>query len=1659
MQLNQHSYSAAPFDRAADRQGGPRWEGPGVILPPIQTTHAKRFGASAPAGAVMRSKSRQQEGRATPRENAWDAPRAGSAEGGLPTAAYAAEKTRPTHHSVLGMPRPIAGKHATRGHSRRSSLFSHDSGSTCVSSRGDKDRLPPYVAAVQQLMAQVEREKAEANKLLCDGNVGGALNTLKKALHAAQEDVAPTRVRKRGPSSKGAAVAAALPSVGATPCSGSAAPLSASAAMVAASAAHAAEWRAEVSQRLAETYTVAANNAGVRCSVTAEPLAVQEAYFQTAMRYLVRSADENLFPEWKRPARPRRCTSTSSGRVRPRALSAVKKVVSKPKPPASYCIADGTEPNTTRCQLLRCAVRNNAAVCLADRFSRGGQARTIYELLKALVDARGVWGVVVLYNLAVSFLDVEHYDDAAEAIARCMELSYYYLKAAEELQLDSLGTSNEAAAAIHTFMALQLIRGHHFIATMATWCDPSGPMEVQQCEMALGCAKQYLSPTDAKQLECQRRLAAAHARATGALSVAAAPLLPYVTHDFTFPGAPACRTPSSGATDAIDITTLVEGLFSLSSASSSDHPSDLPDEVRAYVQAARKGDAMRFWVKDAQLNNAAPPFLSAAKARAPLPAVLVPPSTDIAEGATNSNNGVPTVTQKGVAARSRSASRTKKQRQPQISPNSRVRIHSLAKQPALERQSSSSSLGTQIFPTVYRPSKPAPYFVTTMPQSTFRRYRSLRAAVVSQLQNEEASSTSRLEDEESEEDFDYDEVRENDNGRPENTAAQLVNQAGVSPYSISGAPGRGRRMTALLYGAASTPPRPDTSSTENLCITSRNGDASTGVTGASDPNDGLDALGKVAGAATVLATPVRPSELLQQLDTETEACYSHLVGDPLADVYRHAATRLQSWWRARLAIDERRKRSAAVMQRCEEEVQAFRIQCFFRSWKRRQLLAAERERARQARLREERVTIVQAFLHQRESLEVWGRALLVWYEQLVAIQAEERRQCRAAVKLQSWWRMCAAWAAVKRRIESVIRLQTFWRGVCARKELQELRVRRRLAEEARFQRQLLFIKYVQRWWRACQERFAAQKCLVEKQKAVASYLADTQAKHDKALKEHLRNPDEAVAAMRTVLAVLAGARDRRSLGKTHRCVQIRKRAVHCYVLKYRGCIAKKLLEHEREEKLRLLRRREEVAVATMRLQKWARWWLPRRRTARLTTLEAYQNRAAAKIQALWRKHHMRQQEKEFSHFMSSGRHRYAMRIQRAWQAHRAQQESVSRGGRVGPENESDQQQEQARRDGTAVRIESQYRVHRTHSCEQRGSDDALPSKHSRDAAARRIQSCWRSHFTQTSSRQSPSGEELVPAMQKLSPTTVNLYATWIQAFARSFLALRSLQQRSLRKSVEPTPSPSGSSAHRFLVPRPPATQQCKGASRNSGPVSPEAETLAGPNAADRQSSRQDLSTLPGFSHTGASVITSPMMADIGRYSPSCSALQQSLSRLTGSNDKLLCYLCNDSTCELYDAKRVQRPSSSTISEYSEEEKSEEDVEEVKETGAGEAAHSDSVRNSRKRVGVQDGDVFRRSPTTTSAAVLSVPQTSIFPIPRPPVSQRTTCVAQCRHTPEEIAAATRIQAVWRGFRERCNIEYFYEEYYEEVDEEDEVGGCGEERKGEETVADDGGDGKE
>ncbi|CAG9577377.1 conserved hypothetical protein [Leishmania major strain Friedlin] len=1718
---------AATAVRQVEASGLKKGRPGGGALPPI---HAKAASTSETAAAPHLRKQRPLSGRQEPQQGPDSDGQAcpvallaiGDLPGRPPSAAFSVTATlrrdddlRSSRSAAPRRP-PSAGRSPARHRSMQASPLpqarQHSANLTdanAISARaGSIGRMEgrhlsgqaPRRTGLKSLKLRVESEEAAVGQLMQAGNIGGALVRLSCTLQRVQDYQAAssTRSSRRGAvsSTASARTSQVAPQLGGT----------------------GATWAAATAQRLAEVYTSIANNAGVQCNTAAEPIHVQEAYFQAAMRYLVKSSTEDLFSEWTAEG----AAATSEKRLphpppqqRPRRYP-VRSAVRPPARELPSCFPssrpskskDGDQqqpqqPAIVR-RLLRCAVRTNAAVCLGDSATPGGQARIIYELLKALAESVGVWSMALLYNLAVSFLRVGSYDDAAEAIARFMEVSWYYLEWAEHLQsTEDGGSVASVAAAVHTHAALQLIRGHHFIAAMAAWCEPQGPMEVYHCELASACAEHYLSRSDRAQRRCQRRLAAAQARATTGASateahtVAAADgppsplMLPYVTQDLILSCPSFTREAVTGDVGSITVMMhlLVEALVASSSLSAS-----LPAEVRAYVREVQKGESMRYWARMALRAGASPPFLSAAVAAStatPVPPVLTALLSHCEEGECvwarqswlqslarrdaedDASSPLWPLTSAAIPARaSRASAAASSSPCRDVAPGKVADASTslITTAPPTPHHEHGVSLGAT---SPCKPSKPAPLFVTTLPKSAYSRYRRLREGIVAQLENAEQTAQREADVFEAAGPLsvggdDADAVRaESANSRSTATSTIL-------PADAAAAPSRRQRVTALLVGASSTV----TSPAASLSREGHGGDA-TGLFGlleeeATEHHDLRSVATTIVLDPTLLAVPVRPSELLRQLDLETEARYSRLVADPLADLQRVASTRVQAWWRMQLAREALRRRAADVEMYLRRDAAASLIQTGYRHWKERAPAKAELHRLRAHRERVRCVTILQAFVQQRASVEVWGRACLAWYQALVVQREIERRRAAATITLQSWWRMHMARRQLRDSVAAAIRLQCLWRCKLARCELRTRRVHRRLMQEQWRRERVPQIIFVQRWWRACCARWAVGDLLCQRQRAVEEYLTAQESEYEAVMRTKLRSVDNVEAAMRCVLAVLAGSRDRRQLTQIAMHARVRQRVVHRFVLLWRGREELQQLRRGRAAALALQRRREEVAVATVTLQSWVRSWLPHRRAIRECADRAYlqahafkiwdafrhhrarqalvngrterrmlgvarrladaRNDAATRIQSTWRMYRTQRELFDLFQFMLRDRHRYATAVQRRWRGHYARAVLAPQREACATEREAGLQH-RAVLHCAATRVQSLYRMYRVRIQLLRLGVLLRPTSMFRIAAARRIQTCWRAcaaHRRVLRLRLQRSYALKLAQSQE----ALHAYATLIQGVARSYLVRCGRVPQP--KPAPEAPAPVAAVTKLCILRPPPIHRACAAAASRSTPLHrvPSTEHNIGtvpvpPLLTRAPVTVEETVAMPIYSSHGAPAVVRIHQCNFDGRSSAQSLISAdplslrttsmtksrcnsaSLSRLTSTSDKPLNLLQSVSTDVVGSLRSTRLPPS--------------------------CPHERAAVDSHRVVGLSCETEHLPASTdsiaqtsTYSAAAKAVPQTTTGL----PVAQSSIgCSLLCHHTPQQVEAAVRIQAVWRGYHVRCTIEFYYEECSEEIEEEE------------------------
>lgn len=1392
-----------------------------------------------------------------------------------------------------------------------------------------------------------------------------------------------------------------------------------------------------LAEQLAAMYAVVANEEAIQSSEAAAPMEEVQKNLQEAMRYLVRP-DEIIFPEatgashaptsvgspsTRKTSRTTRSTLGGSPRA---TRNSSPRLSRAPSPVLPLCFPPG--PPRTIYRAVRAMVRCNAAVCLGDRATREGLAAIIYQLLKALDEAQGVWCCTVLYNIAVCFLAYGRFDDASEAIARQMELSMSYLEAAEAVsrKLDSAtptfdeDSSNpmeeadvplaDVVASVMASMAAQRILGHHFIASLAAWCRDTTPTEVCHCEMAVSCAEKYLDEADSLHTRCAQRLAGAVGRASSPhrtlppVATSSYPQLPFAVQSLHTLPLRRCQpaTPSTAALDMNDagswaaLSTVrlpIHMVLSVCSPGGKKAAMELPAEVRAFVKAIRTGNWLSFWAQEAHLSSVD---------QSNLPQLLRPKSLN-------------TILEEELADRSRRGTRSTSPRRSQMGsisprrsqlsrPTSRSSRFAKNRDEALTPR---KPLEVEVPPSPAPPSvascsagKPSPFFITSLPQSTFNRYQHLKQRIITNLAKEEEEAQTAAAATAAE--------KSGQLGRlPSITGARTSVGTGEHPElltSLSEAverPDSGQSvgtpqkrlsiyfarsnntpapLNNIFSPAPSVPQSPEVSPTAMVSTPTETVTASEmWLTNQPGTKDGI----------AVVALP--PSQFMISMDTELEQRYSRLVGNPLADIQRAAALRLQCYWRGYKARELRRQREAAVVQAIVRWDMACRIQKVYRDWCACRPAVAELARLLLERQRLERVVLLQRFVLQQRSIEVWGVRCQELHQRLLAEKHLRELRAAASTTLQSWTRMLLAQKALRRDVAAASCLQRAWRCYRARWERLCRRVRRWLDHEEWVRARRSQAIYIQRWWLACQARRAVVGLLPQKQRNVEEYLLREAAVFDAALSQY-RDPGAVYPAVQHVLAVFRGAHVRAKMRKQHYYLGVLHRAIHLWVLRWKGSRQLQQLRLERSKYLALQRRREEVQVACLRIQNLARRWLAkhcrgkqlhhqtpedkaacriqrayrascarrnyqtkskeRAKAAKLQRDSQLLEYSAAKIQATWRMHRTRTELLPFFQFMLVDRHRYATLLQSAWRGYHARSTLVPLRREDVEWREGGYQQDALER-CAAVRIQSFYRMAWTRAQLRAEGYQLAPTPMQLNAAAKRIQKHWRAlvaYRTVYYMRMT----RLYADNQRQAQESLHAFATAIQAVVRSFLVRRRLGPRSVR--------PTAASITTTVISSVPI-------STTATPIAPTITiTTPRPTASTPKSSKKTTTTVN-------------TMANAAVVSP-------------------LFLMASDSVDE---SSAGTKPSSS--------------IDSVTVTAS---LPSTSYANRLRPLLAEAPGPLRSSPqlsedqTETSAAA---------PLKEEEEEASSVPIAK------QAAAALVIQRVWRGFVERSSIEYYYEEYYE------------------------------
>ncbi|KAH9600390.1 IQ motif [Trypanosoma melophagium] len=558
------------------------------------------------------------------------------------------------------------------------------------------------------------------------------------------------------------------------------------------------------------------------------------------------------------------------------------------------------------------------------------------------------------------------------------------------------------------------------------------------------------------------------------------------------------------------------------------------------------------------------------------------------------------------------------------------------------------------------------------------------------------------------------------------------------------------------------------------------------------------------GAAFTDARTVtpEPSEYMVIMDKKLRRL-SRIVLDKDFDKIMKLALFLQSHWRG--SVDRRKYHQmvSKIRERMIQREAAERIQYAYRNHLAVREAVVEKKKLRAHRIVVERITLIQRYLYEKQSVEEWGLRCAAAYRRKIAENIENRRRKAAAIRIQSCWRMCSQRIQIHRIMKAVIRIQSLWRGYKGRMYARERRVIHRLEEKERIAKFTLHSKPIQIWWRNVLAIRAGKAIVAERQRNIALYLEEQEAAFQKDWERIKQHPNVELCMLK-VLSVLRGFRCRMECAHQRKKMLILRRFFLSLVLQKRGKNQLLLLREGRTQQRALRRRREEVTDAAIRIQSLVRRWLACRQRRELfihsqwlhyqafviqrayrrhvgrrllmeMCMEANINAekrmisqllhyAATKIQATWRMYHERESQKDYFRFMQRDRHIFAIRIQKAWLAYRARRETYWREmRRIESERFKQQRHEMIM---AAIRIQSVARMFLTR-CDLLEKGFVLsPTPAKLHRSARSIQCAWRRHAAYEYVQQLRFSRAYYD-QQKVNVESLNTYATMIQALIRA----------------------------------------------------------------------------------------------------------------------------------------------------------------------------------------------------------------------------------------------------------------------------------------------------
>lgn len=1132
----------------------------------------------------------------------------------------------------------------------------------------------------------------------------------------------------------------------------------------------------------AEEYVLLANAAAVHGAAAAESLEDVQHCFQEALRFLLTASpeDQELLGTVSED------TSSAGGK---RLVSAVK---ASPVPPARpwQRQPDYFAGFPELRQVLRGLVLNNIAVQV--QLTNAPTAQVLRLLQRALTESRGVLCTWTLYNVAVTYMGSGRFEEATEAIARCVELAAIYcalrdtgsLGEGESASQDGYREGDHTLPSPHpysparetlvTLGATHTVLCHHLLASLAAWCGMR-KVELYQCELAQACALAYLSHNHPLRRRCETRLAAAAAAVMqlsadahhgedadieqcaaylqeAGTSAPPPPHLPLLAQAELLPSQPDLTHHHATTSTATGQRTLATVLASSSFVpgptvyDGTPTPSTLPvSALLALCVAMPVPTELQRYLRRLERRTSR----VGSTARPPLKWSLTGPQKASAEAPAADGRGRPTTPSRVAGGKTVSL--------PPVPPTQpRKSVAGGAGGPPGGRGGGGASRFARTHPP------PGPTSPNDAKDSKKKKLQRVVGAVEggnADGEDEPRSSSPQTAGGEKDRLPPLSSSSRRGSGAAASEAVTTATNTAAPPRLVTALPRvaleRYKRLKRLALDYVREADHRDPDDSKNGEGREDGSPAAQGESGPRlvsvqlRPSSGADmrvASSSPAAPARAMVTAegtlATPTRFMQDMDAELLR-FSQLVVDSEAELREFAIRKLQRQWRIYSAQLTKHRRAAAVRRRQLEDEAACRIQQAYAAWKARQRARCEVAAMVKANDDVQHVTVVQQFVRQQLSGQQCEERLSLYCVALRELQRERFRRGYAAKTVQRWWRDVQA----VRREDAALHIQTVWRGYQGRVALRRRRASVAAARDRELRGQVLKIIFLQRWWRACLAYNAVQGVKEARQAAVAAHLAVQELAYNENMGRYQSIPGTESAA-RTIMAVLRGAHSRQELRERHVHLLVLRRALTSWALRVRGRHLFRQLRVEREERRRLQRRREEVEAACVVIQSVARGWLTRQAFQIQQEQRAQRRDAARVIQRAYRRH----------------------RLKAFVMLYRAQRDAAEAARQVAQ-----------RRVHSAELIQATWRMHRTR-CEYGAYMQFM--LRDRHVLARRIQRAWRVYHSKRLAEQRRELQASWDAQWQLQQLTT-CAATRIQSVARTFLVRCALQLQGVE--LPPTP--------------------------------------------------------------------------------------------------------------------------------------------------------------------------------------------------------------------------------------------------------------------------------